>query len=710
MIKKLSLVVFTGIWMGAMTLQSMAGFLDLSPRAQSAKLRGVGVENADIEREHLAVVSLAALAGRLEVEGEDKTQISTEIAQAVAALNQLYGEKYTHEIVIAASGPNQVRLSIASKEKPTEFTSVLYVLNEAKVEKVLVGDEAIATHAAAPGTAGSAYGEHDEASIAYVRGLVERTAPEAKLSLDKALSDVQLAAVRASFDALPATVTLKVEQLPAEARNIATISDLGAVLAEALVVDDPDNKFLVAFIEVDGRSIPVFERNFLASIANDPEQIVQLLVHEDLEPRIARLLAQNGISERDVHAHDVVTSVQNEMVGPSLVGRPNRLYDEALRYRKGLGILQGQDLTDAGIVEAYNGLNAQTREHIAKVAAQASKESLGVALDIDLAKQTAVLGGITLEGEVAAAVLALGQSNKSFVQGVDLAYADVARFLTRALLLNQRAASKDLQMEEAILNHQIQRGAEAPDAPKAVIMDVDTVASIDNKLFNSDGSLNEDAGVLEIQQAAIGIGKALSQKMLEINGADGSKGNVRFFLTSKKLPQNVLDIVLQQLDAAVAKDSPVAISYKEGSELMQKVSDKFAGKTLTPNDVLFYIAKDSVDEHRADAAFAPYFKVIEVPRAESGQRVSVAKLMVGLQWLYMPEQEARNVDAVAELFKGILTELYQTGEISEEEYKELLPLKDADTGFLIIPPVKADSPTKLIEDTLRTSMAAAKFA
>jgi hypothetical protein len=709
MIKKLSLVLFTGIWMGAMVLQSMAGFLELSPRTESAKLHGVGVESADIEREHLTVVSLAALVARLETEGTENAQISAEIGQAVDALNELYGGKFTHEVVIAASGANQVRLSIASKEKPGEFTSVLYVLNEAKIEKVLIGDEAIASFSV-PGAAGSAYGEHDEASMAYVRDLVGKAAPEAKLSLDKVLSEVQLAAVRTSLEGLPATVSLKVEQLPAEARTLATISDLNALLAEAMVVDDPDNKFLVAFIEVDGRSIPVFERNFLASIANDPEQIAQLLVHEDLEPRIARLLAQNAISEKDVHAHDVVTAVQNEMVGPSVVGRPNRLFDEALRYRKQLGVLQGQDLKDAGIVEAFNGLDAQAREHIHKVAAQVSQEAVGIALDVDLEKQTAVLGGVALEGAVAEAVLALGLSNRSFVQGVDLAYADIAKFLTRAVLLNQKAASKDIQMENAILNHQIQRGAEAPDAPKAVIMDVDTVASIDNKLFNADGSLNEEAGVLEIQQAAIGLGKALSQKMLEINGADGSKGNVRFFLTSKKLPQNVLDIVLQQLDAVVAKDSPVAISYKDGSELMQKVSEKFGGKALTPNDVLFYVSKDNIAEHRAEAAFAPYFKVIEVPKAEAGQRVSVAKLMVGLQWLYMPEQEARNVDAVAALFKGILTELYQAGEISEDEYKELLPLQDADTGFLIIPPVKADSPTKLIEDTLRTSMAAAKFA
>ena len=489
MIKKLSMILFTCVWMGAMVFQSMAGYLELSPRTESAKLHGVGVENADIEREHLTVVSLAALAGRLEAEGVDNAQISSEISQAVTALNELYGGKFTHEFILTASGPNQVRLSIASKDQPGAYTSILYVLNEAKVEKVLVGEEAIASYAATPVIAGSAYGEHDEASLAYVRDLVGKTPAEAKLSLDKVLSDVQLAAVRANLEGLPPTVTLKVEQLPADQRTVATISDLNAILAEAVVVDDPDNKFLVAFIEVDGRSIPVFERNFLVSIANDPEQIAQLLMHEDLEPRVARLLVQNGIS--DVHAHDVVTAVQNEMVGPSLVGRPNRLYDEALLYRKQLGILQGQDLRDAGIVEAFSTFDAPAREHIIKVAAQVAQESVGVALDVDLEKQTAILGGVALEGEVAQAVLSLGRSNRSFVQGVDLAYADVAKFLTRALLLNQKAASKDLQMEDAILNHQIQRGAEAPDAPKAVMMDVDTVASFDNRLFNADGSLNE---------------------------------------------------------------------------------------------------------------------------------------------------------------------------------------------------------------------------
>lgn len=707
MIKKLSIVLLAALWMGAMAFQSMAGFLDLSPRTESAKLHGVGVENADIEREHLAVVSLAALVGRLEIEGADKAQISSEITQAVAALNDLYGSKFTHEIVIAASGPSQVRLSIASKDKPGEYTSVLYVLNEAKIEKVLVGDEAIASYTPGQGTSGSAYGEHDEASIAYVQDLVGKAAPEAKLSLDKVLSDVQLAAVKGALEGLPATVSLKVEQLPADSRTISTISDINAILSEAVIVDDPDNKFLVAFIEVDGRSIPVFERNFLASIAADPDQIAQLLVHEDLEPRIARLLVQNGISEKDVHAHDVVTSVQNEMVGPSLVGRPDRLYDEALRYRKGLGILQGQDLRDAGIAEAFNALDAATRDHINRVAKQASQESVGVALDVNLDKGTAVLGGIALEGKVLEAVLALGRSNRNFVQGVDLAYSDIAKFLTRALLLNQKDVSKDLKLEDIFLNYKVQKGADLPDTPKAAIIDVDAIASLDNKLFNENGTLNEEAGFLEIQQAALGISKALSQKVREIGE---QKGNIKFFLVSKKLPQNVLDIVLQQLDAVASKDVPAAISYTDGNDLMQQVSQKFQGKTLSANDVLFYVAKDNIAEHRADAALAPYFKVVEVPKPSDGQRVSVAKLMVGLEWLYMPEEKARNMDVVVELFKGVLTELYQSGEISEEEYRELLPLQDSATGYLIIPPVKADSPTKLIEDTLRTSMAAAKFA
>jgi hypothetical protein len=678
------------VGVGLLVFQSFAGMMDLSPEALSSKLREEG------EKVRVILANVEGLVRQYTTEAtqENFPNIAGPFENTVAKLNEPLKGSYVvekpdlRESVVMPDGAVALRLNIQSVGTPGVSTPVVIVLQEAAIREVIVGQNNIDAYALGgsrgPGIAGSAFGEHDPESMDYVRTLL----PQAQ-SLKGSVTSDQLDSIKNELRKLVPTVLLPVDRLPVESRSIPTLSNIEQILAQTLVVDDPQDRFLVAFVDEK----PIFERRFLDALIRNGDftQIAQHLMHEDLEPRVAIVLKENGIT--DIHPHDVVTQIQTQLVAQSVVGRENALYDAALAYRAELGTLSGKEATDAGAVQAYRSLSSEEQAVIADVAGKVVSEPVGIALSVSDAGVT--LAGIALPENLANAVRNSGLTLRNFLQGEDLSYQSVVQFLTRAILLN-RVYEASKSEERVLAGHQVKS---VTDAPKAAIIDIDTLLTVEN--------IDDTNRTVDVSQAAVGISKALSEKIAQIQ-AEG--GNLKIFLVSKKIRQDILDHLIRQMDASVAKDLPVAVSYKDVGELMAKVSEKFEGRTLTSDDVLFYVTKENANEYRADPNFAQFYKVIQVEKAQAGERVSVAKLLVGIQWLYLSEEQARNIDQVVALFRDVLTELYEAGEISREEYQALLPTKDSDTNFLVIPPVKADSMTQQIEDSLRTTIAAAKFA
>lgn len=728
---KLSFFVLSVIGIMFFAGQGLAGYLNLATEPKAAEMQASGLQDEGVAQVKLDVIARNA---------SDLGVLATE-------LSRIAPQSLSHEVVPSESKPGEeIYVNVSPVDSPERKTAVLYVIREGKVAQVVVGVDQIAAYRSPKGPEGPAraqFGADHYQDAARIKGLLGDAATRGVDTAFMAnVKPTEYGAVKTALEALLSAnpslgVALAGVALPDALKSVLNdlplLSDINAILTQARVVEDP--QLTVNFyIDESGNSIPVFGKAFLEFLLarGRADAVAQVLMHEDREPAIAAVLKANegalraaGITgDLDEVAHDVVTAIQTQSktagVRLSLVGRTNELYDLLLLYQKEQGVLQGQDLADANTIEVALRQDSAVSAEIDAVAQAGASEPVGSAVQVNEAGEVAIAGK-TLSGSLADAIKGWALTGRTFSRTVDRTFSSIARFLVRVGILSKSAASKALTIEGRISDlSKVRKGQPLPDAPKAVVIDVDAVANVDisrfakedgsldeSKIYNADGSVNENA-VVTLSQVTVGMSRAIASQIAKVQ-AQG--GNVKIVLASKKLPQWFLDSVAQQMDAVSKEGVPVTISFKDTNDLLAKLSEKFAGKALTEDDILFYLTAQNVAEYRADPNFARFYKVLEVARPspdDRDNRVSAAMLMVAVDLVYAKKDEFK--DTLLALFREVLDELKRAGEITDEEYQALLPKEDTSTGFFLIPPVKADSMTQQIEDSLRTTVAAAKFA
>lgn len=673
--------------------------------------------NSQTEKVSALVSSLAALQERYgRADETERTGLDAEYQQVSEKLNALQ-EGFRFDLVRDQSRDNLIRLNVNG-------IPVLFVMEGLRVAQGLIGEQAISgflNPPTLPGKSGSMFGPDHYKESGRLRDLIAQAQTQGRdISFAGNLPRESYDAVRAELESILAqnpTLRNAVEKtnLPEAVRSLLrdlpVLSSVETMLSQARVVDDAD--VTVNFVlDETNNSIPVFGRDFLTLLLRNPSHVAHAFIHEDREPVVEKILQDNGIT--DVTAHDVVNAIQEQMIEPSIVGRANAVYDQVLLYQKSLGVLKGaelaQDLADAGVVEAFQTLPSELQREIVQTAAQAATEPVGASLKVT--PDSVVLGAVSLKAGLASAVRNLSLRARTFRDAADLTFSNIVKFFTRAAVLS-RTDTAEMNMERGMLRHDIRIDAQVPDSPKAVVINLDTLGELDYaQLLNEDGTVNVEEGNLALSKVVIGLSSALAEKMRQIQ--EQGKKNAKFFVVSDRLPKEVLDFVIQQLDATAEQDVPTSVSYKTVDDLMDQISATFEGKALAADDVLFYVTQDNLKKYQEDTGFSKrnFYKIIQIQGAKEGERVSAAKFLIALDVLYMTKEQFEKTD-LASLFREVLDDLLRTNEITQEEYDDavrLLPAKDADTGLWLIPPVKQNSLTEQIEHSLRTSIAAAKFA
>ncbi|MDP3980591.1 MAG: hypothetical protein Q8Q33_04155 [Chlamydiota bacterium] len=656
------------------------------------------LENAtDTDREHeeeaLALTSIAALLSeRNAAEEGQKPDIEARIAVLAQKIDALYDGRfrntvdYTQSVVDPDGG--KLAIKVSDTQDGTESVVPYHIAPDGTLTRI------------DPRTI-SAFGEHDPEIARYVRSLLPNRKP-----LTDVLAPKGLAGLRDALGQIQPSTPLNLAGLADDLQDVDNFKDKNYIraLMEAVVVDDPQDRFLVVFVE----DKPVFEERFLRFLVeyNLFDVIAQILRHEDLEPRLMQRLADAGLSAQ-YDAHDIVTRLQSAEVGPSVVGQVNRLHDIGLWYRSGVGILtDAQSVRHGRIIAALENMRRQAPALYAEATDAAAKSSAIVLPELLLSVDGTNLnvGQERWPARLSKQVRDAGISYKRFRQYVDLTWDGLMQFIVRTRLLAQiyTAKSQVSNLERLFLARRVVR---VNKKPKAAVLDLDSLVNINyDDILNPQGELIMDANI-NLERVVVGVSKALAEK---VNEAREAQGDLKFFVVSRRLPAWLLQGILDSIDAG---DNnlliPVAMPAGPG-DLIESVQSKFDKPLDVRNDILFYLTDESSKAWKSELQD---HKVIEVGKpAAQDQRVSIAKLLVGLEYLYMDPTESRPSSTVTEILRGILEQLYRDGGITAEEYGELMPLTDDDTQFILFPPTKADSLTGQVEDMLRTSQAVKKYA
>ncbi len=698
------------------------------------------------------------LKGRLERENQALRTLAQDSTNAdaletvQAAVRDAVADQ-TATVTVKEATAESVTLEVARNGQPS-VTLVALLLAGSGVQVGPAGEVA-----APPAPGGSAFGEHDEETITYVQGLlgggqaqpIGGAFPDQQDSLRQALTGLSKtlgalvgekgASLEAVLKPIAERFGLPLEALVAALTKLDALSNIDDILSQALVVDDPNDRFLVNFVEYGGKLVPVFEKNFLTWLLTKkgtPEKglavLARLLMHEDAEPRVDEALrgVKPDLTPKQLRdaSHAVIAAIQAVLAGESLAGEEHADADVALLYRlerhedkaKPFEFKDVNDLERARTLRAYLKLSPAVREEIERVAALAGKSAVGVTFELS-EHLTVYFDGEPLNAGLSEGVrLITGHSPKPFLQGafladganregVELTSQNVRAFLIRAALASQSLTSLDGKFEKRLLEKKINRGEDVESDPRVAIVDVDAlVGNINyNDVLDAEGNLRQDA-TLKLSKIVAQVGPSLHEKLVQLRG---QKGDLTFIMASNRLPKIILDYILQAMDAT--EGNLVAVSFKKVEDLMTQVTDLInKNRTGTQpkfeanqNNVLFYIAQGNEAAY-SYAAFAKP-KILTVEKAKAGQRVSIALLLAGVELLYSNDPTA----ALTQL-KAIYLEVVESmkKELNPEDYDTLIrEAGKMDRG--IIPAVPILDPDQMIQgvsDSMATAVAASHFA
>ncbi len=670
-------------------------------------------------------------------------------ATAVAAVEAVVRESVPEATVANVRAEDDaVRFDVANNG---QTVSVLASLLPGGGVSVGVGPNAAPP---APPAGGAFVGEHDPASIARVAALAQTTQPVSlrnsfnkrgtegqgqleaiKTALKKALTDsIDTARLRKALEAKGVTPDKIDAVIQAVTKNYANLDAVvNRLLDETQVMNDPENQFLVAFVTADGRSVAYYEQKFLEANATRVDDIAHHMTHEDIEEALVAGLTQAGVALEggaDL-PHQIITAIQTELVAPSVVGRENSLHDAALLYRlslhenpnSGFKFSNAQDLADALALRSYYRLTQAQREEIARVLAAVTIEETGV--EVTVTGSTVKIGEQVVTGALADGIIALvGNAGKLFLnaallkegtvkKGVEATRANLVAFLIRAAATAERRNARDTKLENALLVAQVNAGQAIPADPRVAVIDVDALVGDINyaEILNADGTLKED-GALKLSKLVANVGPSIVAKMNQIRA---QKGDITFVVASNRLPQVVLEYVLQAMDATT-QGSPVAIAFTNAQNLLEQVTARVnAGRTeaqakfaARANNVLFYVSEANEATYRVDS-FGTDQKTLKVQQAQGGQRVSIALLLAGVELLYIDDR-AQALGQLRDIYLAVIEGM--RSELSDDEYAELTREAQAISGG-VIPAVKILDPDQMIQgisDSMATAVAVQRFA